>query len=431
MMDIVMEIISLLVNMFAMLDLWLILSLLFGCDMRVTPRNLTIASGIFLIVNCITVYFFEEKPIIATAIIFAYNVVVTLLLTNKNRIKTLLLEIPALFVYGEFGIFLNLVERILGLSKYHFGEEHLSPSDFVSDVILFICLVCLSRTKVAKAKSIQLTIGEGVALSLFCVFSPLIIKGLEWFEGMTHEFTYKLAWIFFMITLNVAVVYAIVHRKMAVYYRQLSENYKKEFEAEYSFFKDYKEQQEDTVKFRHDWKNHMLLLQEMLEMGEYKKAESYFKDLMASTSKSVYKIATGNELVDMILSTKMTALEENEITVQCKGALSEFNFMKNVDVCILLSNLIDNAIEANERVAGPHYISLAARKAERLFYLEIRNPMEGDLRQQEGRILTTKTAKEAHGIGLQNVYDIIEKYNGEYHITTQNREYAIQKIFTP
>ncbi|MDE6433514.1 MAG: ATP-binding protein [Lachnospiraceae bacterium] len=430
MMDMMMELISLLMNMFAMLDIWLILSLLFGCDMRVTPRNLAIASGIFLFVDEISLYIFDENAVIVTSIIFAYNVLVTLILTNKNRIKALLLEIPALLVYIQFGMFIKLLGRISGLNKYFIGEEQLTLLDIVADVLLFVILVLLGRTKVAKAKSIQLTIGEGVALTIFCFFSPLIVGGFEWFEGTEHDVVYKLTWICFMIILNVAVVYAIVHRKMAAYYRQLSENYKKEFEAEYSFFRDYKEQQEDTVKFRHDWKNHMLLLQEMLEKGEYGKAEGYFKDLTADTPQSVYKIATGNELVDMILSTKMAALEKHEITLQCKGVLSEFNFMNYVDGCILLSNLIDNAVEANVKVKGPHYILLTAKKTEKLFYLEIRNPMKGSLQQEDGRILTTKTVKESHGIGLQNVYDIIEKYNGEYHIMTQEQEYAIQMVFT-
>lgn len=429
MMDLGIEVITLFLNMFAMLDIWLILNLLFGCDMKVTLRNLSIASGIFIFVEYIDMYIFKEQEIIATAVIFAYNVLVTFILTKRNRIKTLLLEIPALLVYAEFGIFIELIERIMELDDYYIGAKRLTPSDFVSDILLFVILVLLSRTKVAKTKSIQLTIGEGVVLSLFCLFSPAIVIGLEWFEGMIHEYAYKLVWICFMIILNVAVVYAIAHRKMATYYRQLSENYKKEFEAEYSFFRDYKEQQEDTIKFRHDWKNHMLLLQQMLEKEEYGKAESYFKELTATTSKSVHKIATGNELVDMILSTKMNVLEDNEITLQCKGALSEFNFMKYVDGCILLSNLIDNAVEANVKVKGPHYILLAAKKTERLFYLEIRNPMKGSLQQEDHRILTTKTEKENHGIGLQNVYDILEKYNGEYHIITKNREYTIQMIF--
>ncbi len=275
----------------------------------------------------------RDGEMIATVVMFAYNVLVTLILTKKNRTKTLLLEIPALLVYAEFGIFLELIERIIGLDQYFIGTQKFTLTDLVSDFILFVSLILLSRTKVAKVKSIQLTIGEGAVLSLFCLFSPAIVVGLEWFEGMIHERIYKVVWICFMLILNVAVIYAIAHRKMAAYYRQLSENYKKEFEAEYSFFRDYKERQEDTIKFRHGWKNHMLLLQEMLEKEEYGKAESYFKDMTAAMPKSVHKIATGNELVDMVLSTKMNVLEENEITLQCKGALSEFNFMKYVDGC--------------------------------------------------------------------------------------------------
>lgn len=366
---------------------------------------------------------------IAVIVMFLYNILVTCMLTQKKRFKALLLTIPALLVYAEFGAFLELIERITGLDRYYFGVEQFTLTMFISDPLLFVFLVWLSRTKVAKLKSIQLTIGEGLMVSLFCVFSPVVIKGLEWFEGMIHAFTYKLAWICFMIILNVAVVYAIAHRKMATYYRQLSENYKKEFETEYSFFKDYKKQQEDTIKFRHDWKNHMLVLQEMLEKEEYGKAEGYFKELTATTPKSVHKIATGNELLDMVLSTKMELLEENEITLQCKGILSEFNFMKYVDGCILLSNLIDNAIEANIKANTPHYILLAAKKTERLFYLEISNPIDGSLLKENNRILTTKAEKGNHGIGLQNVHDIIEKYGGDYHITTQNQKYTIQMIF--
>ncbi|MBD5543026.1 MAG: GHKL domain-containing protein [Lachnospiraceae bacterium] len=423
------ELLTLFVNLLAMLNLWFILSLLFGCDIRLTPRNLAMASGVFIFVEYIDVHIFEKQQMIAAIIMFAYNVLVTFILTKKKRIKTLLLAIPALLVYAEFGLFLELIERIAGLDQYYIGVEKFTLTTFITDPLLLVFLVWLSRTKVAKVKSIQLTIGEGVVVSLFCFCSPAAVKCLEWFEGMIYDYSYTVAWICFMIVLNVAVVYAIAHRKMAAYYRQLSENYKKEFEAEYSFFKDYKKQQEDTIKFRHDWKNHMLLLQEMLEKEEYGKAESYFKELTAATPKSVHKIATGNELLDMVLSTKMDILEENEITLQCRGALSEFNFMKYVDGCILLSNLIDNAIEANVKVNVPHYILLAGKKTERLFYLEISNPMEGSLQQESNRVLTTKAEKESHGIGLQNVQDILEKYGGEYHVTVQNQEYTIQMIF--
>lgn len=431
-MDELLFVILLLLNCFAMLDIWLIMRLLFGCDMKTTPRNLTIAAGVFIVIDVIISYAFRGESIITVAVIVVYNVLVTLLLTNSHRIKTLLLEIPAILVYVQFGMIMNLIEKLTGLDKYYVmnqGVEKITTIDFVSDILLFVILAVLSKTKMAKSKSIQLTVGEGIFLSVYCMFSPFIVTGLEWFENLANDYYYNIIWVLFMLVLNIAVIYAIAHRKKAVYYQQLSEDYKKEFEAEYSFFKDYKEQQQDTIKFRHDWKNHMLLLQEMLQNEEYEKAEDYFKDLTAVTPRSVYQIATGSELLDMILSTKMNDLEENEITLQCKGDLSKLHFMKQVDGCILLSNLLDNAIEANAKIEGKRYIAIRAKTTEQLFYLEIRNPMEGELQQEDNRILTTKAEKKQHGIGLQNVYDIIEKYKGKYHITTKQQEYIIQMMF--
>lgn len=232
-----------------------------------------------------------------------------------------------------------------------------------------------------------------------------------------------------MLVLNIAVFYAILHRKKMTYFKLLSEDYKKEFEEEYSFFKDYKEKQANTIKFRHDWNNHMLLLQEMLDKKEYENAENYFKELTERTSNSAYKIATGNELFDMILSTKTEKLAEYKISLECKGDLSKLSFLSYVDGCILFSNLIDNAIEACSKVDGKRYIRIIAKCSEQLYHLEICNPMQGVLLKKNDKILTSKGDKENHGIGLQNVYDIIEKYNGNYHITTEDGEYGIQMVF--
>lgn len=434
MMEVWSFIISNVMNVFAMLDLWLIMRLLFGCDMKTTPRNLVWAASVFLIVFGGLTFFMEDDQAFTIFIgMCLYNVAVTVLLTKSHRLKTVFLTIPAVLVYSQFSSFVNLVEKLTGLERFTVAvtvNGSLSFTDIISDALLFAILVWLGKTKIAKSKSIQLTVGEGILISVFCVFSPMIVIGLEWFEGQNNNILFSITWILFMIILNVAVVYAIAHRKKATYYKQLSEGYKREFEAEYSFFKDYKEQQQDTIKFRHDWKNHMMLLQEMMKNEEYAKAENYFKDLTASTPQSVHKIATGHELVDMILSTKMNRLEELEIALKCQGDFSKFHFMKHVDCCILLSNLLDNAIEANEKNEGKRYISLFAKNTEGVFYLEIRNPMCGELRIQDEKILSTKLDTKYHGIGLQNVQDIIKQYQGDYKITTKGDEYIIQMMFS-
>jgi len=354
------------------------------------------------------------------------------MLCNSRRVQAVLLTIPAVLVYAQFGTFMDLFEKLAGLEKYYLmnSDGHMQTViSMISDMTMCIVLVLLSKTSVAKTKSVQLTIGEGILISVFCFFSPAIVVGLEWFEGMVNAPVYHFAWVTFMIILNVAVVYAIAYRKRATYYKQLSEGYKKEFEAEYSFFQDYKEQQQDTIKFRHDWKNHMLLLQEMMKNEEYEKAENYFQELTKSVPETTVKVLTGNEMADMILGTKTGVLKEQGILLQYKGDMSPLKFMKQVDCCILFSNLLDNAIEANMRVTGKRYIRIQAKSTGGSFYLEIENPMQGKLVRHDKKILTTKVKKEGHGIGLSNVCDIITSYDGEYHIEEKHGQYKIQMVF--
>jgi len=432
-MDIIVSVIAVTMNVFAMLDVWLILWLLFGCDMKINKRNMIIAVGIFIVFNAIGAIALQEQPTVLFLGVCLYYVVGTMLLTKSRRIKTLFLIIPAVLVYSQWGSFLNLIEKLTTLNQLHIANsqgETFTLIGSMSDALLCLTLLCLSRTRVAKSKSIQLTIGEGIFLSVFCFLSPAIVIGLEWFEGMVNAPAYTFTWIVFMVVLNVAVVYAIVHRKKATFYKHLSEGYKEEFESEYSVFRNYKEQQEDTIKFRHDWKNHMLLLHGMMERGQYDKAEQYFRDLTTSTDKSVRKIATGNELLDMVLSGKMRQMEELDIELSVNGDMSWFDNMKHVDCCILLSNLIDNAIEANDKLENKRYIYLRARRTESLFYFEIKNPMVGELQREEERIISTKEEDEKHGIGLLNVCDIIHTYKGQYHITTDNQEYIFQMVFS-
>ena len=433
MIDVIVSAIAVQMNVFAMLDVLLILWLLFGCDMQITKRNIWITVGTFIVLNVAGAIVLEKWPTILFLGICLYYAVVTMLLTKSHRVKTLFLFVPAVLVYAQWGSFLGLIEKLTNLEHLCISNSQGEVFTLIgasSDVLLCLLLLLLSKTKVAKTRNVQLTVGEGIFLSVFCCLSPAIVIGLEWFEGMVNAPAYSFTWVVFMVLLNVAVVYAIVHRKKATYYKHLSEGYKEEFESEYSVFKDYKEQQEDTIRFRHDWKNHMLLLQEMMGQGQYDKAEQYFKELAESTDRSARKVATGNELVDMIISSKMGHLEEQGIELSINGDMSWFEHMKQVDCCILLSNLIDNAIDANGKKQENRYIFLRARKTETLFYLEIKNPIVGELQREENRIISTKEDKEKHGIGLQNVYDIIDAYNGQYHITTENQEYTFQMVFS-
>lgn len=224
-------------------------------------------------------------------------------------------------------------------------------------------------------------------------------------------------------------VYDFIHEKKTLYYEDLSKDYKEQFTQEYSYFKEYKEMQSDTEKFRHDWKNHMLLLQEMLNQGEYEKAKRYFDDLSEKTIQNKQEIFTGNEILDLILVSKASEVENNQIKLTCDGRLDSFTFMEHVDCCILFSNLIDSAIEANLKLRTERYIAIEAHKKDQTFCVTISNPIEDMEEVIETRFQTTKKDVEKHGIGIRNIHEIFQKYHIEYYILISEQEFAIQMLF--
>lgn len=176
--DVLFLLLSIFLNVSSMMSIWLILDLLFGCDMRITKKNLVIASGLFVLLNVLLVLIFKKETMTATGIIFLYNVIVTMVLTKSHRVKTLLLCIPALLVYIQFVTMFDLFEMVIGMDKFYFTylDEQITVLEAFCDFILLGLLILLGRTKMAKDKRIQLSIGEAVGLTMFCILSPIYYR---------------------------------------------------------------------------------------------------------------------------------------------------------------------------------------------------------------------------------------------------------------
>ena len=118
-------------------------------------------------------------------------------------------------------------------------------------------------------------------------------------------------------------------------------------------------------------------------------------------------------------------MEENHIKFSMEGNLSALDFMEDVDVCVLFSNLLDNAIEANMNVARlMRYIELSVRIVNKLLYIQLDNPFDDNSRNKPN-----KTNGDVHGIGLQNVREIVDKYEGQLGIEKDDITYSSKMCF--
>ena len=177
----------------------------------------------------------------------------------------------------------------------------------------------------------------------------------------------------------------------------------------------------------HDFKNHIFLLTKYLEEGKIDEAITYGRKLTNPLEVLIQRSWSGNKIVDTILNTKLSEAKDKRIQVYMEVDHMARLPLTDYDICTVISNLFDNAIEACEQIKKDNkeiYISI--KKSETLYILKFVNSME---KQPQKNYQTTKKDKEVHGIGLESVRSCLEKYQGTLLLDyTENQFTAIASI---
>lgn len=433
-MSVFLECVKMFIDVLAMLCVVLIVEVPFGGSVKTNARKLLIASGCMLLLEVLLEAVFDLATInryIVTLIEFLLMLCVVFTCATEKRVRTALLTIPSVFVYMNFGQIGYLIEKILGFGNYSAFStaDDITWATVISDVVLLIILLLLKYKGHSYIRA-KLSLGELILITIFCVFSPVIIVVLEALETLVQYGGYNLAWMIFVLVLNFAVIYGIAYRKKAKYYKLQSESYKSQFDDEYNYFKEYKDNNKEIAKFRHDWNNHMIVMQQLFEQEKFEEAKKYFESFPVVKKSNTTKVLSGNETVDTILAAKAEIFDKHNVELKINGSLSRLSAMESMDICILFSNLIDNALEAVARVNKKRYLHINVTESPNMLMIIFKNPTDQELLIEGDTIKSTKEDAMKHGIGLQNVAEIIEKYKGEYYIETMENEFVV-KIVLP
>ena len=139
---------------------------------------------------------------------------------------------------------------------------------------------------------------------------------------------------------------------------------------------------------------------------------------------------TGNETLDIVLTEKKLYCESNNIAISIIADAKNLGFMRDMDICSLFGNLLDNAIEATLEVSDKekHIISLNVYNKGQLVCVHIDNYYEGKIQLHNGSPITTKSDKQYHGFGIKSIQMIIDNYGGEYNISLDDDMFNIDII---
>ncbi len=193
-----------------------------------------------------------------------------------------------------------------------------------------------------------------------------------------------------------------------------------ELKLKYEYYKRKKEDEELIRELYHDLKNHFLICKDNFVNEELKRKLSSYEN---------YYI-TGNELLDVIISNKLSEANNCQIQVDCNIDFTEGGFIDALDISTIFGNLLDNAIEACAKLPeSEKFIWINAGKKQNLFFIKIKNTtINKDYKKIHNSIRTDKSNKYLHGFGISNVKKAVRKYDGECSISYGNGMFEISII---
>lgn len=194
----------------------------------------------------------------------------------------------------------------------------------------------------------------------------------------------------------------LIDKRIAAYQRELVETHYKEVENMYRQIRGW----------RHDYRNHIQVMKSYAASNDMDAIKRYLDELDTDLSTVDVAIKTGNAMADAILNSKISLARSRQIPVTVDAHIPVALKMSELDLCVIIGNLFDNAIEANLPLPEEkRMIRVYMDMKNTQLYMSFTNMTASKKRVKEGgRFRTTKG--EGHGFGLVRVDDIVARYGG-------------------
>lgn len=343
-----------------------------------------------------------------------------LILPYKVKLSRKLLLTFMIYAVG------GLVDSIVAIlfAKYTAGV----PVDQIyacitSLVILFIAIV-LERT-ISAEKDIHLPIFYRIALGLV----PVISIGCIYYVDVTAT-NLKMVIVIVAVSIlfiNILIFY-LYNSLMQFYSVSIEKKMMEQMVEVYANQLDLVRESEDRVKaLRHDMKHHIIELQSMLNESESQKVYSYLTDMEKFMLNPKEHVSTGNKEIDGVLNYLLQNAEQVLENMDIKISIPEGIYWKDFNVCVILGNLVDNAIRAAGK-SEEKYLKLDIQTKKGILLIYIENSYSGEIAKAETKFKTSQKDFAIHGIGLENVKKIIERNGGEMKIDYRNNRFKVKVL---
>lgn len=279
-----------------------------------------------------------------------------------------------------------VLSLILCLCCYRLAARYFAPETHTSNQCLYEILTPALLFFISSFYILNKIYGSTISVPI--PFEPekhlelLVIQGLSLCAVFSTLFAYQKLCIHFDMQSRLALLEQETHAQKV---------YVTEAKARY----------EQTKAFRHDIKNHLCVLDGLLKENETELANSYLEKLKSATADLSLAVYAGNPVIDILLSSKLELAKQNGIDASCSLAALEPCFVDDLDLCVIFSNALDNAINACVKLSGDKFIRVTGQRQGGIYLLEFKNNCRPG-----------GNSPVQIGIGISNIKTVAEKYRG-------------------
>ena len=399
---------------------------------RIKVKLLVLFASIVLIITVLSLV--EVPHVLISFINILFMMIITLVIFSGRKRKILLLYfICYLFIMLFDAILYLLVIKLLDTSPVEF----LYDSNFAIRIKISSLVIITIITIILKKN------GNTFANQL---------KNLHWSNYLIIiwlyiGFTFQLGYILFtegnnrkipnlkfitLVQVAIAIMTIIILMCRASYARDkykglvtLSQEY---LEMQQQYYLSLSEKNEDIRRFRHDINNHFICLSTIAKEGRCDKMIEYLDTIIQNSKEITYRISTGNYVADAIIND--TLQKHTDINISITGSLPAPLHINAPDLCTIISNALNNAVEAVERLADNKRktIRIEIRNLDNNIYIKMVNSVKNKVTIKNNTIDTTKSERRLHGFGLGNMQMSIIKYYGNMELSCTDNEFTLEIV---
>ena len=349
--------------------------------------------------------------------------VALIIFDGKKRLKGLFCIVYSLFValskllsYFAFSLFIDKIfARIPYFETDSFFYRILSielPNIFMLVIIILVGMFTKSKKKSVPIRYWLLLLSVPVTtlgtLTVYQYYIDLLAPGEE-------INIYIIISTLGLVFINVLVFTLFSKLQNQIEMQRNQDLLSTQMRLEKESFKRIEESYNRTRELRHDLKNHIFSLKGLAENGSREELLGYLEKMTDAVEEATYVSMSKNSAVDAVLNEKLLMAQKNGISTQFDVSSLEEISVSPMDICTVLSNSLDNAVEACIKIAekAERYIDVKITKLENELIITVKNPSIEAPKKRAGKYISAKKDKENHGLGLQSIKRTVEKNKGD------------------